>query len=262
MSSMSNAAMLTSPLVGRESILRPRQAAKAPAVAAAAMLPFVEVALEPFEHVEYLREAALRRGFGRLRGTVAAAAQEQHHRVLAGLRFQFAHETRVARQARAGRPRHMQRLRHVADEFPFFGGAHVHQQRVAGREQCPCSLRCDAARVGRAGRRGRRTGVFERLLRSGSFFQCNRHDTSSFSQIRMIKKHRECGRCSLRAVYSRQRHYASAAGQAEPIKIHFLISGARNAIADARYRRGFACGRDMRDDMRNDDRSMSRVEGL
>ncbi|WP_157687372.1 hypothetical protein [Burkholderia lata] len=79
-----------------------------------------------------------------------------------------------------------------------------------------------------------------------------------FSLIRMIKKHRESGRCSLRAVYSRQRHYASAAGQAEPIKIHFLISGAGNAIADARYSGGFAGEQDGK----NGDRSMSSIEGL
>ncbi|WP_156429913.1 hypothetical protein [Burkholderia sp. FL-7-2-10-S1-D7] len=47
----------------------------------------------------------------------------------------------------------------------------------------------------------------------------------------MIKNNRECGRCSLRAVYSRQHHYASADREAEPIKIHFLSSGVRNAIA-------------------------------
>ncbi|WP_156814610.1 hypothetical protein [Burkholderia lata] len=74
----------------------------------------------------------------------------------------------------------------------------------------------------------------------------------------MIKKHRECGRCSLHAVYSRQRHYASEEEQAEPIKIHFLISAARNAIADVRYRRGFIGEQDGK----NGGRSMSRIEGL
>ncbi|CAN0646973.1 hypothetical protein BCEP27_80354 [Burkholderia cepacia] len=62
----------------------------------------------------------------------------------------------------------------------------------------------------------------------------------------------------MRAVYSRQRHYARAAGEAEPIKIHFLISVAGNAIADARYRRGLAGGQNRR----NGGRSMSRIEGM
>ncbi|MEB4632921.1 hypothetical protein OXV27_19085 [Burkholderia contaminans] len=79
-----------------------------------------------------------------------------------------------------------------------------------------------------------------------------------FSLIRMIKKHREFGRCSLRAVYSRQRHYAIAAGQAEPIKIHFLISATGNAIADVRYRGRVAGERDGK----MGDRSMSSIEGF
>ncbi|MCM3373050.1 hypothetical protein M3640_20540, partial [Bacillus velezensis] len=60
------------------------------------------------------------------------------------------------------------------------------------------------------------------------------------------------------AVYSRQRHYASAVGEAEPIKIHFLISAAGNAITDARYR----CAVDGGREMKGDDRSMSCIEGV
>ncbi|CAM2180100.1 hypothetical protein BO443_30397 [Burkholderia orbicola] len=62
----------------------------------------------------------------------------------------------------------------------------------------------------------------------------------------------------MRAVYSRQRHYASAVGEAEPIKIHFLISAAGNAIADARYR----CAVDGGLGREDESRSMAYIEGV
>lgn len=118
-----------------------------PAVGRAAMAGVVEIAFEAFEDVENLRKARLVRSFGGKRRAVAAAAQQQHDRILAPLRFELAHEARIARQARARRPRHVQILGHVADECTLLGRAHVDEQRVAGLDERPGILRRHAARV-------------------------------------------------------------------------------------------------------------------
>src|SRR6218665_3920894 len=89
------------------SVLHPGQAVEAPAVVLATLLQFVDLAFETFEHVEHISEAALGSRLCGQHRTLAAAAQQQDHGFLvARLRFELAHETRVAREAGARGPRH------------------------------------------------------------------------------------------------------------------------------------------------------------
>ncbi|KGD20683.1 thiosulfate sulfurtransferase domain protein [Burkholderia pseudomallei] len=161
------------------------------------MAGIVEVTLEAFEHVEHLCEARLCRRLRGKRRAIAAAAEQQHDRVLARLRLELAHEARIAREARAGGPGHMQAVGHVTDERALLGGAHVDEPRVAGRDERPRVARRYAARVRQArGKRGFARRV-EHGMR-GTCFEFDRHDVSlSISRIGRETWARLDGECRL-----------------------------------------------------------------
>jgi hypothetical protein len=71
----------------------------------------------------------------------------------------------------------MQTVGHEPDKFAFFGGAHVHQDSVAGLHECPCILRRHATGVGQAGFGGAGSSGFEQRV-GGSFYEFKRHDVS------------------------------------------------------------------------------------
>jgi hypothetical protein len=140
-----------------------------------AMLRFVDLALEAFEHVEDAGEAGLGSSFRRQRRALAAAAQQQHRGLLAANpRFEFADKARVAREAGAAGPGHMQALRHMADKLSLFAGTHIDQQGLAGTNQLPRHRWRHAARIRKASlERGFTRRVKRR--RQGQFSCFRRH---------------------------------------------------------------------------------------
>src|SRR5688572_10609361 len=103
----------------RRSTLLPRQALEAPAGEGVPLVPVVQFAFEPVDHVVHARETRAFQLLARLLRAVAAAADEGHRarRVVgAGELLHLADEMRVHCPVRAVVPRDVQRADRMADE--------------------------------------------------------------------------------------------------------------------------------------------------
>src|SRR5258706_1876005 len=120
------------------SVLLPRKAVDAPAVAGVAVMILVELAFEPVEHVEYALETRALERLARLDRAIAAAADE-HHRTLVEVRpgdlLHLPDEMRIQVPVGAVIPRHHHRPVRMADEHVLHLAAAIDEDRIGAFTQ-------------------------------------------------------------------------------------------------------------------------------